>query len=87
MVKDPAQREWYIRKTIENGRSRTVLVHWIDTGLYEREGKAITNFAATLPAPQSDLAQQLIKDPYHLDFLAGDVSEVLISHQMVRPNS
>ena len=68
-LKDPDSRLWYVRKTIENGWSRNVLLHWIDAGLYEREGKAITNFAATLPAPQSDLAQQLIKDPYHLDFL------------------
>ncbi|ETW97227.1 MAG: hypothetical protein ETSY1_23525 [Candidatus Entotheonella factor] len=72
-VKDPEQRKWYIGKTIENGWSRNVLVHHIDSRLYEREGKAITNFAATLPAPQSDLAQQLIKDPYHLDFL--DITE------------
>ncbi|ETW92395.1 MAG: hypothetical protein ETSY2_53540, partial [Candidatus Entotheonella gemina] len=69
MVKDPEQRKWYINKTIEHGWSRNVLVYHIDSKLYEREGKAITNFAATLPAPQSDLAQQLIKDPYHLDFL------------------
>ena len=73
MVKDADQREWYVRKTIENGWSRNVLVHHIDSRLYEREGRAITNFAATLPAPQSDLAQQLIKDPYHLDFL--DITE------------
>ena len=72
-VKDPEQREWYINKTIENGWSRNVLVHHIDSRLYERAGRAITNFAATLPAPQSDLAQQLIKDPYHLDFL--DITE------------
>ena len=69
MVKDPRQRLWYINKTIEHGWSRNVLVYHIDGRLYEREGQAITNFAATLPAPQSDLAQQLIKDPYHLDFL------------------
>ena len=72
-VKDPEQRKWYINKTIESGWSRNVLVHHIDSRLYEREGRAITNFAATLPAPQSDLAQQLIKDPYHLDFL--DITE------------
>ena len=72
-VKDPEQRQWYINKTIEHGWSRNVLVHHIDSRLYEREGRAITNFAATLPAPQSDLAQQLIKDPYHLDFL--DITE------------
>ena len=56
-VKDPEQRKWYINKTIEKGWSRNVLVYHIDSRLYEREGRAITNFAATLPAPQSDLAQ------------------------------
>lgn len=68
-VADPLQREWYVRKTIDNGWSRNVLVHWIDTGLFDREGRAQTNFTRTLPAPQSELAQQLIKDPYKFDFL------------------
>ena len=68
-VKDPAAREWYIRKTIANGWSRNVLVHQIESGLYEREGRAVTNFSATLPAEQSDLAIQTIKDPYIFDFL------------------
>ena len=61
---------FYVEKTIAHNWSRTVLVHQIESGLYQREGKAITNFAKTLPAPQSDLAQQLIKDPYKFDFLA-----------------
>ena len=68
-VKDKKQRIWYIEQTVENGWSRNVLTHHIDTDLYGRQGKAITNFAAALPKPQSDLALQLIKDPYHLDFL------------------
>jgi predicted nuclease of restriction endonuclease-like (RecB) superfamily len=68
-VKDPAEREWYIRKAIENGWSRAVLVHQIESGLYARQGRAISNFERTLPAPQSELAQQLIKDPYNFDFL------------------
>lgn len=86
-VKDPEQREWYINKTIENGWSRNVLVHHIDTRLYEREGKAITNFAEALPSPQSDLAQQLIKDPYHIDFVGltqeakeRDLEAALVTH-------
>jgi predicted nuclease of restriction endonuclease-like (RecB) superfamily len=69
MTKSPAEREWYIRMTIENGWSRNVLVIQIEAGLYRRQGKAQTNFARTLPAPQSDLAQQLLKDPYNFDFL------------------
>ena len=68
-VKDPVQREWYARATIEYGWSRAVLVHQIDSALYSRQGRALTNFQATLPAPQSDLAQQLIKDPYNFEFL------------------
>jgi predicted nuclease of restriction endonuclease-like (RecB) superfamily len=61
---------FYVRKTIENNWSRTVLTHQIESGLYRRDGKAISNFSATLPAPQSDLAQQIIKDPYKFDFLS-----------------
>ncbi len=68
-VKEPAEREWYARKTIEHGWSRNVLVHQIDSGLHRRQGQAVTNFERTLPAPQSDLARELIKDPYHCDFL------------------
>ena len=67
--KDPEARRWYIQKTIENGWSRNVLTLQIESGLYQRQGSAVTNFDRTLPASQSDLAQQLIKDPYHLDFL------------------
>ncbi len=76
-VKDHTHREWYILSTLEHGWSRNVLVHQIESDLYGRQGKAITNFAITLPAPQSDLANQLLKDPYHLDFLAvgPDVTE------------
>ena len=49
-VKDPAEREWYARQAIENGWSRNVLAHQIESGLYGRQGKALTNFARTLPA-------------------------------------
>ncbi|HTV55558.1 MAG TPA: DUF1016 N-terminal domain-containing protein, partial [Terriglobia bacterium] len=58
-VKNPGERQWYIRQTIENGWSRNVLVHQIESGLYRRQGKALTNFTRTLPAPQSELAQQV----------------------------
>ena len=68
-VKAPQEREWYIRQAIEHGWSRNVMVHQIETNLYHRKGQAITNFDLTLPAPQSELAKQTLKDPYIFDFL------------------
>jgi predicted nuclease of restriction endonuclease-like (RecB) superfamily len=69
-VKDPAEREWYARQAIESGWSRNVLAHQIAGGLYRRQGRALTNFARTLPAERSELAQQIVKDPYSFDFLS-----------------
>jgi predicted nuclease of restriction endonuclease-like (RecB) superfamily len=63
-VKDPQTREFYIRKTVEHGWSRSVLMHQLDTKLHKRIGKAPSNFALTLPVPQSDLAREILKDPY-----------------------
>lgn len=60
---------FYVQKTIENNWSRAVLTHQIEGNLFVREGKALTNFTASLPAPQSDLARQTLKDPYIFDFL------------------
>ncbi len=60
---------FYVENTQIHNWSRAVLTHQIETGLWQREGKAITNFKTTLPAPQSDLAQQTLKDPYVFDFL------------------
>lgn len=60
---------FYIHKVIENGWSRNVLMNFIEAGLYRSEGKAVTNFMTCLPNPQSDLAQQTLKDPYNFDFL------------------
>jgi predicted nuclease of restriction endonuclease-like (RecB) superfamily len=71
-VKDPAARLWYARQAIEHGWSCNVLVHQIDSALFSRQGKALTNFTRTLPAPQSELAQQIIKDPYSFEFLGLD---------------
>jgi predicted nuclease of restriction endonuclease-like (RecB) superfamily len=68
-VKSPTQRRWYAEQAIQHGWSRNVLLLQIQSRLYRRQGKATTNFQATLPKPQSDLAQQLMKDPYHFDFL------------------
>ncbi|MCK4978947.1 MAG: DUF1016 family protein [Candidatus Delongbacteria bacterium] len=58
-----------VRNTIEYGWSRSVLIHQIESDLFRREGKAITNFSNTLSLPESDLAEQVIKDPYIFDFL------------------
>lgn len=69
MAKDPIERQWYIQQTIRQGWSRNVLIHQIESGLFHRQGKALNNFDRTLAAPQSELAQQLLKDPYHFDFL------------------
>jgi len=64
-----AEALFYINKTIENGWSRAVLMNFLDTGLYKRDGKAINNFSQLLPKPQSDLAKEIIKDSYNFDFL------------------
>ncbi|MCC6367685.1 MAG: DUF1016 family protein [Bryobacterales bacterium] len=69
LVKSPEERLWYARQAIEHGWSRNILVLQIESDLYRRQGRGITNFQATLPKPQSDLAEQLIKDPYNFDFL------------------
>lgn len=60
-LKDPALREWYIRACIERGWSRAALDAKIETRLYERTGRAVSNFSCTLPAPQSELAQETLK--------------------------
>ncbi|MGP8200756.1 MAG: PDDEXK nuclease domain-containing protein [Limisphaerales bacterium] len=68
-VKDLSARLWYMRQTIEHGWSHGILALQIDGLAYERRGKAVHNFHATLPPPQSDLAAQVLKDPYIFDFL------------------
>ena len=84
-----ARREWYIAATAENGWSRSVLDHQIDLHLYERQALAgkVTNFERTLPSPDSELAQQALKDPYVFDFIATkqgqqehDIEEQMISN-------
>lgn len=76
-VSDPAQRLWYAQAAVQHGWSRNVLVHQIESDLSGRRGKALTNFDRALPAPQSELAEQMLKDPYNLDFLglSEDVAE------------
>lgn len=69
--KDDVQKAlFFVRKTIQNSWGRNVLQNFLDTDLYEREGKAITNFGSTLPKLQSDLAQQVTKDPYVFNFFS-----------------
>ena len=86
-VKDPNQREWYIRKTGENGWSHSVLIHQIEGGLYERQvlTEKVSNFESMLPSPQSELAVQTMKDPYIFDFIPfkedmieRDIEEALV---------
>ena len=86
-VKDPKEREFYVSQTIQHGWSRNRLVHQIEAGLYQRQGKALTNFEQVLPAPKSDLANQILKDPYLFDFLAlrptaheRDLQRALLQH-------
>ncbi len=86
-VRDTQEREFYIRQTIQHGWSRAVLELQIESNLYRRQGTATTNFERTLPAPQSDLARQLLKDPYNFDFLTlgeetheRDLERELVEH-------
>jgi predicted nuclease of restriction endonuclease-like (RecB) superfamily len=67
--KDLPTRLWYAQQTIVNGWSRDVLTSMIKSRAHERQGAAVTNFAHRLPAPQSEMARQLLKDPYVFDFL------------------
>lgn len=67
---DSKKALFFVQKTIENNWSRAVLLNFLDTDLYERQGNAISNFSATLPAIQSELAQQMTKDPYTFDFIS-----------------
>ena len=70
--KDVARAVFYLNKTVENGWSRAVLLNFLDTNLYERQGKAVNNFNKLLADPQSELAAQTLKDPYNFDFLTLD---------------
>jgi predicted nuclease of restriction endonuclease-like (RecB) superfamily len=86
-VQAPQERLWYVQMTVEQGWSRNVLEMQIESGLYQRQGAAITNFQRTLAQPQSDLANQLLKDPYNFDFLSlgkeaheRDLEKALLDH-------
>ncbi|MCW3109867.1 MAG: hypothetical protein JWQ09_4373 [Segetibacter sp.] len=86
-VPDEKARWFYIAKTAEHSWSRNVMVHQVESRLYERQGKAVTNFSNTLPSAQSDLAKEILKDPYKFDFLSlseeymeKDLEEALVNH-------
>ena len=86
-VKDLSSRLWYMQKTIENGWSRDVLQTMIKSKAHERQGKAVTNFEVHLPAPQSDLAQQALKDPYIFDFLCRDADDDCVRFYITKYHS
>lgn len=69
-LKNSSERIWYAKQTIVHGWSRNILVHQIQSKLIKRQGKALTNFHAVLPPHQSDMARELLKDPYNFDFLS-----------------
>jgi predicted nuclease of restriction endonuclease-like (RecB) superfamily len=86
-LKDPDLRLWYVRKTIENGWSRNVLAFQIETRLHERVGQTTNNFELALPPADSDMANQVFKDPYVFDFLGtadtrreAELEQKLIDH-------
>ena len=69
-LKDREKRLWYAQQSLESGWSRDILIMQIESDLYQRQGGAVTNFERTLPKPESDLAQQMIKSPYNFEFLS-----------------
>ncbi len=84
-AKTPEERSFYVQKTLEHGWSRNILLIQVESGLYHRQGKALTNFDRTLPEPGSDLAQQTLKDPYVFDFLdlAADARELELERALL----
>lgn len=86
-VAAPAERRWYAERAVRDGWSRTAARAQIERGLFEREGKAVSNFALTLPPRDSDVATQIFKDPYLFDFLGtadprreAEVERALVAH-------
>ena len=82
---NPGKALFYVRQTLTNGWSRSMLLNFIGTGLYERQGKALTNFTRTLPPETSDLAQELTKDPYNFAFtgITGRYNEHLFKDALL----
>ena len=82
---NPEKALFFVRQTVENGWSRSVLLNFLDTDLYERQGKSLTNFKKTLPDAMSDLAQELTKDPYDFAFtgIRGKYNERLLKNALL----
>jgi predicted nuclease of restriction endonuclease-like (RecB) superfamily len=87
LVKEPAERDFYIRAAIEHGWSRSILELQIEQQAHKRQGEALNNFKQTLPPLESDLAAQVFKDPYLFDFLGTadprrerEVEQALVDH-------
>jgi len=82
---NPEKAFFYVHQIVENGWSRNVLLNCLSTSLYERQGKAITNFNRTLPDETSDLAQELIRDPYDFAFtgITGRYNERLLKDKLL----
>ncbi len=85
-IKNLAEATFYIQKIIQNNWSRAILEMQIETNLFARQGKAINNFESALPKPQSDLAREILKDPYNFSFLTleQDVQELELEKQLVK---
>lgn len=83
-LKDEESRIWYAYKVIENGWSKTILDMQIETRLMERSGRSVNNFPAALPSADSDMVNQVFKDPYLFDFLGTDMPrrEIEIERQL-----
>ncbi len=86
-LKTREERDWYLSKAVQHNWSRNILVMQIETRLLERSGTAVTNFDASLPKPQSDLARESVKDPYRFDFLGltdeaqeREIENALVKH-------
>lgn len=84
--KDIKKAIFYLQQTVENGWSRAMLLNFLDTDLYDRQGKAVNNFSRFLPKPTSDLAQQTLKDPYNFDFLTitTDFKELELEKALIK---
>lgn len=90
MVKNSSERDWYAQQAIKNGWSRSVMEMQVESGLFERQGIATnktTNYHEHLPSSQSDLARDILKDPYNFDFLTiadeaheRDIENALVTH-------
>ncbi len=82
----PEKALFFVQKTIENGWSRNMLLNFLSTDLYERQGKALSNFAVALPDATSDLAQEITKDPYNFAFtgITGKYNEYKLKDALLR---